>query len=270
MKGLIIAAGRGERLRPFTDEKPKPLVPLLGLRLIERVILSAKEAGIKEFVIVTGYLGRDLMSFLGDGSRYGVKIEYAENRMWEKGNGVSVYEARKLLKERFILLMSDHIFNPEILSTIREFDIDEEECVLCVDVRMRYVFDMEDATKAKVVDGKIVDIGKNIEEYDGVDMGIFLCSPYIFKVLKKNIEKRRYSLTESIKEMARQGKMKAYCIDDETLYWIDIDTFESLRFAEKILLLHKLQKGDTRVKPRWELLTANAIRSIEEVEDREG
>ena len=66
MKALIIAAGRGERLRPITDRNPKPLIPILDLRLIERVILSAKKAGIKEFVIVTGYLGGKLRMFLRD------------------------------------------------------------------------------------------------------------------------------------------------------------------------------------------------------------
>ncbi|MDH5441711.1 MAG: phosphocholine cytidylyltransferase family protein [Candidatus Bathyarchaeota archaeon] len=238
IRALIIAAGRGERLRPFTDEQPKPLVPLLGLRLIERVILSAKEAGIKEFAIVTGYLGREVMKFLGDGSRYHVKIEYVENGRWEKGNGVSVYEATKLLDESFVLLMSDHIFDPGILSELKRCELGEEECILCVDKGMRCVFDMDDATKVNVVDGKIEKIGKGLTEYNGVDMGIFLCSPYIFEVLKRNIENGRYSLTETIRELARESKMKAYCIDDGETYWIDIDTFQSLKIAREMLLVY--------------------------------
>ena len=236
MKALIIAAGRGERLKPFTDELPKPLMPLLGLRLIERVILSVREAGIKEFVIVTGFLGRKLRKFLGDGTKYGVKIEYVKNRGWKKGNGCSVYEARNHLKENFILLMSDHIFNPKILSALKRCKIGRDECLLFVDEMMQYVFDIDDATKVKVVDGKIVEIGKDLEEYNGVDMGIFLCSNYIFKVLKRNIEEEQYSLTESIRELAKQGKMKTHCIDNERYYWVDIDTFEMLKIAEKLLL----------------------------------
>jgi len=238
IRALIIAAGRGERLRPFTDEQPKPLVPLLGLRLIERVILSAKEAGIKEFAIVTGYLGRKVMKFLGDGSRYHVKIEYVENGRWRKGNGVSVYEARKLLDESFVLLMSDHVFDPGILSELKRCELGEEECILCVDKGMRCVFDVHDATKVNVVDGKIEKIGKGLSEYNGVDMGIFLCSPHIFEVLRRNIANGRYSLTETIRELARERKMKAYCIDDGESYWIDIDTSQSLKIAQKMLLVH--------------------------------
>lgn len=241
MKTLIIAAGRGDRLRPFTDGQPKPLTPLLGLRLIERVILSAREAGMKDFVIVTGYMGRAVEEFLGDGLRYGLEIEYVDNRLWEKENGISVYAARKLLKEKFVLLMSDHIFNPGILSDLKMCKLGEKECMLCVDTRMNYVFDMDDATKVKVVDGKILDIGKDLKDYNGVDMGIFLCSPHIFRLLEGNIEEGRYSLTESIGELAAQGRMKAHCVDDYEWYWIDVDTFEDLKTAEKLLLAHSPQ-----------------------------
>lgn len=90
MKALIIAAGEGTRLNRLTEDKPKPLIQLLGLSLIERVLLTAKQAGIGEFFIVVGHLGDMIISKLGDGSRYGVEINYIENKEWQKGNGVSV------------------------------------------------------------------------------------------------------------------------------------------------------------------------------------
>lgn len=60
---------------------------------------------------------------------------------------------------------------------------------------MRYVFDIDDATKVKVAGDKIVDIGKGSREFNGVDMGIFLCSPEIFKFLKRNVQRGSYTLT---------------------------------------------------------------------------
>ncbi|GAJ06237.1 unnamed protein product, partial [marine sediment metagenome] len=65
MKALIIAAGEGSRLGNLTKDKPKPLVRLLGLSLVERVILTAKEVGIDEFIIVVGYLGERIKEKLG-------------------------------------------------------------------------------------------------------------------------------------------------------------------------------------------------------------
>ena len=76
MKALIIAAGKGKRLKDITKKTPKPLISLLGLSLIERVILTAKQAGIDEFFIVTGYLGEKIKEKLGDGQKYGINISY--------------------------------------------------------------------------------------------------------------------------------------------------------------------------------------------------
>lgn len=116
MKALIIAAGRGRRLN--IKEKPKPIVRLLGLPIILRVILTAKEAGIKQFIIVTGYQGEMIKEELGDGSKYGIEIDYVENKQWERENGISVLTAKDFLKERFFLLMSDHIFDKNIIKNL--------------------------------------------------------------------------------------------------------------------------------------------------------
>jgi len=237
MKALIIAAGRGERFRPFTDENPKPLIPLLGRSLIERVILAIKEAGIKDIIIVIGYLGEKLKDFLEDGSKYGVRIEYVENKDWHLGNGVSVYKAKDLIDGRFILLMSDHVFNPKILCELKKYEIDNDECVLCVDTHMRYVYDIDDATKVLVNGDRIFKIGKELRDYNGVDMGMFLCSPIIFEALDRSIRKGGYSLTEAVRELANKGKMKAYCFVDEDYYWMDIDTPRMEKIAEEILPL---------------------------------
>jgi choline kinase len=233
MMAVILAAVDGTRLRPLTDEIPKPLIPLLGVPLIERVILSAKEAGINEFVIVIGYLGNKLKEVLGDGGRYGVKIEYVKNEEWEKPNGFSVYKARSVLKEDFILLMADHIFDPMTLSTFKDYQIEGKESALCVDYNIENIFDIKDATKVEVVDGKIRETGKELEEYNAIDTGMFLCSPYLFEVLGKNLKEGRYSLSESVETLAKQNLMKAY--DIKGYFWHDIDTEEGLKNAESLI-----------------------------------
>ena len=237
LKALIIAAGCGERLKPFTLTEPKPLMPLLGSRIIERIIVSIRNAGISEVVIVIGYLGKKIMDFLGDGSKYGVKIRFVENKFWRLGNGVSVYVARRKIRGRFLLLMADHVFDPKVLSMLKDFssNVAADECVLCVDTRMKYVFDMDDATKVKIVNGRIIDIGKDLKDFNGIDMGIFLCSPIIFETLRYNIRRGLYTLTDAVKELARQGKMKPLIIDEEELFWIDIDTFKALEIATALL-----------------------------------
>jgi CDP-L-myo-inositol myo-inositolphosphotransferase len=259
LKALIIAAGRGERFRPFTDENPKPLIPLLGRPLIERVVLSVREAGIRDLVIVTGYLGGKLRAFLGDGSRYGVRIEYVENRRWQLGNGVSAYAAKDHMDGDFILLMSDHVFNPEILYELWRYGIEGDECALCVDTCMRYVFDVEDATKVLVDGDRILRIGKDLKEYNGVDMGIFLCSPVLFEALERSIGKGRYSLTDAIRELADKERMKACCFEDEEYYWIDVDTPRIEEIAENLLPISEAETASKEIL-RGRLITRSLRR----------
>jgi NDP-sugar pyrophosphorylase family protein len=236
MKAVILAAGNGSRLRPITYEIPKPLVPMGGVPLIERIVLSAREAGIKEFLVVLGYLGDRLKEELGDGKKHGVRIEYVENGEWEKANGVSVYKAGQVLKENFVLLMGDHIFDPRTLSVFKDFKISAKECALCVDYNIGRVFDIDDATKVEVEDGKIRRIGKGLADYNAIDTGMFLCSPYLFEVLEENIKKGRYSLSESIQTLAGQDLMKACDVKGST--WFDLDTKEDMERAESLLQAH--------------------------------
>ena len=125
MKALIIAAGQGIRLRPIGDTKP--LVQLLGLALIERVIMTAKKSGIKEFCIVVGYHGEKIREYLSDGKKYGVKIQYVQNDQWIQGYGVSVLKARDNFKESFVLLMADHNYDHRILNRLLKTKIEKDE-----------------------------------------------------------------------------------------------------------------------------------------------
>ena len=105
MKALIITAGRGSRFNEITKDTPKALIPLLGLSLIERVIFTTKEAGIREYVIVVGYLGEKIKAILGNGDRFRVKINYIENEEWQKSNGLSVLKAKELLNDYYNFLV---------------------------------------------------------------------------------------------------------------------------------------------------------------------
>jgi MurNAc alpha-1-phosphate uridylyltransferase len=77
---MILAAGRGERLRPLTDATPKPLLAVRGRPLIERHVIALSRAGIERIVINLAWLGAQISDYLGDGARYGVAIVYSDER----------------------------------------------------------------------------------------------------------------------------------------------------------------------------------------------
>jgi len=135
MKCLIIAAGEGSRLSSRGDSKP--LVPLLRLPLIERVILTAKGAGLSDFYVVSGYNGEKLRNHLDQFSQdKDLKISHLINSQWKKENGLSVLKAKGEIDKNFILLMSDHIFNESILAELLQEKVADDEVVLAVDYNL--------------------------------------------------------------------------------------------------------------------------------------
>jgi len=147
MRAVLLAAGEGKRLWPHF-QRPKPLVPLLGLPLIERNILSLRECGINDFVIVTGCYADEIRDYLGNGEKLGVRIKYLHNADWKLGNGSSAFTFHREYQqgEKFILMMSDHIFE---LDLIRSFiakakDIKEDELLLAADRRLEEVYDLQE------------------------------------------------------------------------------------------------------------------------------
>jgi len=110
MKAMILAAGRGERMRPLTDTIPKPLVPFRNGRLIEPLLFNLHSSGVREVVINVCYLAEHIMTYLGDGSRYGLEIQYSrEHPVGELETGGGVYQALPLLGEQPFLLLSADI-----------------------------------------------------------------------------------------------------------------------------------------------------------------
>ncbi len=107
MKAMILAAGKGERMRPLTLHTPKPLLPVAGKALIEHHIDKLVAAGCTELVINHAWLGAQIEQALGDGRRYGVPIRYsAETEPLETGGGI--YRALSLLGDApFILVNGD-------------------------------------------------------------------------------------------------------------------------------------------------------------------
>ena len=94
---MILAAGRGERLRPMTDTIPKPMLPVRGQPLIERIVINLARAGMERIVINLAWLGARISEYLGDGARYGVSIVYSEERPHALETAGGIFRALPLL-----------------------------------------------------------------------------------------------------------------------------------------------------------------------------
>jgi NDP-sugar pyrophosphorylase family protein len=231
-EALIIAAGKGDRIDSFFS--PKPLVPVSGMPLLERIIHNSARAGIQRFKIVLGYKANQIKSRIGNGHAWGVKIDYVFNDEWEGGNGLSVLKAREYLQSPFCLLMGDHLFDVNILSHLLKANPTKDACLLCVDSKLRAGhIRLVEATKVLVEGRKILQIGKAIDRFNGVDTGIFLCSEAIFQALEYCRIQGKDTLSEANQKLCDEGKLQALDIGGKV--WIDIDDREDLDTAQRLL-----------------------------------
>ncbi len=113
MKALLLAAGRGTRLGPLTANQPKPMIPIGGVPMIERIMTAiADKTPIREFVLITGYKADILENYLGDGSQWGWKIEYVPQEV-PRGVGDAVNTAAAALADApFLMTYGDIILDP--------------------------------------------------------------------------------------------------------------------------------------------------------------
>lgn len=130
MKAMILAAGRGERMRPLTDRTPKPLLQVAGKALIEYSLEKLAAAGFTDIVINVAYLGRQIREYCGDGSRWRVSIEYSEEggQALETAGGIA--KALPLLGGRPFLVVNADILFDYPLAGLRDKAVDLAHLVL--------------------------------------------------------------------------------------------------------------------------------------------
>ena len=112
MKALILAAGKGTRLRPITDYIPKPMVPLHGKPLLEWVLLHLISYGIRDYIFAVSYFAEQIENYFNDGERWGVQMEYSYGAA-PAGKAGEVWRARKLLgnEEQYLVVPGDTIMH---------------------------------------------------------------------------------------------------------------------------------------------------------------
>lgn len=235
MKALILAAGQGTRIAKKGNSKP--LINLGGLTLIERVIKTLSKAGVDDIYIVTGFLGEKVEDFLKSESSIDKNIQFTfiRNDEWERENGLSVLKAKDYIREKFLLLMSDHIFDVSIVSKLLGQSLNKDQVILAVDrnIKNNIYIDIDDVTKVLTDENRILEIGKRIKKYNAFDTGIFLCTSSIFDALESSIDRGDFSLSGGMSVLAENKN--ALVMDIGKKFWIDVDDEESYFKAEKIL-----------------------------------
>ena len=183
-------------------------------------------------MIVVGYRADEIRRWFAEWSFDGISVTLIENPDYHKANGISALAAKEQLRNPFLLLMSDHIFEPRTAKALLRQPLADGEVILAVDHNVDRVFDLDDATKVKMQGNHIVDIGKDLARYDALDTGMFLCSPTLFDRLESAKKNGNCSLSDGMRLLAQERKLRAFDIGDGC--WQDVDTPEAFAHTESI------------------------------------
>jgi choline kinase len=232
-RAVILAAGRGGRLGDHTAARAKCLVPVLGRPLIDYVLEGLAGAGIEDVVMVVGYQGDQIQAEVGDGERFGVRVQYAWNRDYMRGNASSLQQALPFVGgEPFLLVMSDHLCSASLLKTFLE-QVDGRSAI-AVDASEHEADRVDEATKVALLDGHVADLGKQIDQWQALDTGFSHWAAGAFAPHNGNGAPLESELAAFMARLARtEGGLAACHVSGH--FWLDVDTDADLQLAERLL-----------------------------------
>ena len=236
MRGVILAAGDGGRLRPLTQTYPKVLLPMRGRPLISYPLEAMADVGISEVVVVVGYNAQQVMAAVPDLAPPGMRIQFAFNPDFEGGNAISLDAAADFIgDDSFVLCMGDHVIHRKVVArVVRNY---AARAVLGVDSAAFLDSQLGDATRVLVDhDGHLMRIGKQLDTWNAVDIGVFRFEPEVFDVVAEMRGRMGVGLelNQLMQHLADTGPGVATC-DVEGLFWTDIDTADDYETAGRYL-----------------------------------
>lgn len=218
--GILLVGGFGTRLKPLTDESPKPMLPVAGLPVTEHQILAAKKAGIHTLVLATSYLSEIFIPYFGDGSKWGMKILYAVEKE-PLGTGGAIRNAAELLgRDEPIVIFNGDVLSRHSIADQIAFHISKK-----ADVTL-HLIEVEDARAFGCVptdkDGRVTAFLEKMDNpvTNSINAGCYVFSPQVVDQipLGKVVSVER----ETFPALVESGRPVFGYL--EAAYWLDVGT----------------------------------------------
>jgi dTDP-glucose pyrophosphorylase len=230
---VVLAAGRGTRMRELTNDVPKPMIEVRGKPVLQHILEGLRDASVRRFLIVVGYHAETVRNFFGDGRRHNIAIEYATQTV-QDGTGRVVNLARNFTgKSPFILSYGDILISPVNYKHVVDLPNDLEAIIT--------VTRGEDVSKGGAVfvneQMELVDLREKPKSGEPTspwyNAGLYAFRPSIFEFIARLEPSPRgeYELTDAIRDLARSGKtVKAVELTGE---WADVRDPEVLAWLNR-------------------------------------
>jgi len=219
MKAMILAAGRGERMRPLTDTMPKPLLMAGNQRLIEYHLKNLAEAGFKDVVINVAWLGQQIIDTLGNGEKYNLNILYSneENQALETGGGI--YNALHLLGNEPFLVINGDIWTDFPFKQFQNFTLKDKAHLVLVNNPVHNT-----QGDFSISNNRLTETGDKKFTFSGI--GVYSADFF------ESSEDGKYPLAPMIRQYISEDKISGQIYSGK---WMDIGTQQRLEDLIKIV-----------------------------------
>jgi mannose-1-phosphate guanylyltransferase len=219
MKAVVLAGGFGKRLKPLTDQIPKPMIEVLGVPIVEWQVRWLRKFGVKDFILCVGHLSEQISSHIGDGSKFGAHVEYSVEEE-PLGTGGALKNARKFLADQDSFFM----LNGDVLTELDPNKLRVDNLNTIALVPLRSPFGMVELDGNSKVLGFV-----EKPEISGswINAGVYRLTPEIFEFLPENgnIE------VTALPALAEKGKLHA--VKYQKIFWRSIDSHKDIEEAAK-------------------------------------
>jgi len=222
--GVILAAGTGARL----NNACKPLTRVAGVALLERAVRTLRMAGVMRVIVVVGHAAQLVERFVYERR---LDVELVENADFLRGNGSSALVGGRAAGGRFLVTMADHIVDEAALVQVVACP---SRLAVAVDSDPRYC-DVAEATKVRLDGRRVVDIGHGLERFDAVDAGMLVCDADLLQIAERSLAEGGESWNAVKRRCIAEG-YQVEAVDLEGAFWIDVDTPQEARRAERLLV----------------------------------
>ncbi len=246
MKTVIMAGGKGTRISSIVSGIPKPMIRIGDKPVLEHEIESLKKQGFNDFIITISHLGQVIVDYFGDGSNFGVKIEYF-NEEKPLGNAGALFELKDKLTEDFLLINGDVLFDIDVNRFVTYHKEKKAKASLFTHPNSHpYDSGLIIADKNNMVIRWLAKEDERPEYYKNrVNAGVHILSP---EILKTRIDKEKIDLDRDVlKPLCNTGKMYAY---DSSEYVKDMGTPERFKEVSSDLLSGKVERRSLRNKQK--------------------
>lgn len=232
MKGYILAAGEGLRMRPLTSNIPKPLLPVAGKPFLEHNIEALKDAGVKDIILLVGWRAQRIREHFGDGREFGVRIEYVEQKE-RLGTAHAIGMIRDMVDSPFLCLYGDVVLTKESVKGLVEHHQKVKGTVMAltmVEDPRRYGSIVTEAGVVREIVEK-----PEVPDSNTVNAGAYVLEPSIFEAIAETKKSSRgeFEITDSFKILMKKGHIYTHMLTGE---WIDVARPWDLLEANRILM----------------------------------